>query len=367
MPSIDEQLKDRLRGSAPRPFGADDLVAGLSARKRRRELGRKAGTIALVVCVLLGTAGGFLVLNRVFRATRMPVATPSRPIENLGLDYPICRVMDMPITVDGAPGSAYVFTREDSDCPKPGEGDSFVAADLDGDGRVDTLPVQLLGCFSPVGCEAFAAPDVNSDGTSEIAVSDAGADGYGVSLYAVTMSPPAIQPIQVADSIYKQVRPGPLEFAWVDVAGHAEGAACHTASGVPLLNVFGYDKFDDPTKVITDGVQIVGTTADVMGESTVSKSLAEAPVPGNELCGAPLQGSAANFPNGAHSDQMDIGIGNPLCDVSKVVADFTGDGQDDTALVGMEGRDGRCMNAAEGRRSSLWTPPATGCPTAGTT
>jgi WD40-like Beta Propeller Repeat len=278
----------------------------------------------------------------------VPLTSASPSIDNLGLDFPICRVMSMPITIAGSPGGASVFTRADSGCPKAGEGDRFVAADLNGDGLVDTAPVQLHGCFPPVGCEAFAAPDVNADGTSEIAVSNAGADGYGVWLYALTPSPPAIQPIQVADSIYKQVRPGPLEFAWVDVAGHAEGAACHTASGVPLLNVFGYDKFDDPTKVITDSVQIVGTTADVMGESTVSKSLAEAPVPGNELCGAPLQGSAANFPNGAHSDQMDIGIGNPLCDVSKVVADFTGDGQDDTALVGMEGRDGRCTNAAEG-------------------
>ena len=116
-----------------------------------------------------------------------------------------------------------MFTRDESNCPKAGEGERFVAADLTGDGVVDTSPVQLHGCFSPIGCEAFAAPDVNADGTSEIAVSNAGADGYGVWLYAVTTSPPAVIPVDVVDPQgIGNIRTGPLEFAWVDVAGLAE-------------------------------------------------------------------------------------------------------------------------------------------------
>src|SRR4029453_3824165 len=104
----------------------------------------------------------------------VPLTSPTPSVENLGLDFQVCRVMSMPITVSGAPGTAYVFTRESDTCAKVGEGQRFVAAALTGEGLVDTAPVQLEGSFPPIGCEAFAAPDVNGDGTSEVAVSNAG-------------------------------------------------------------------------------------------------------------------------------------------------------------------------------------------------
>ena len=182
MPNIDDQLRTRMREAVQRPVGADDLVAHLGARKRRRAGVRRAGTVALVVVVLVGTTGAFVALGRAFRTEPIPgtIPTPSQTPPDLGLGFPICDVMSMPITVAGASGNAYVFTKATDGCPKPGEGHRFVGADLDGNGTVDATAPELTDCFSPVGCEAFAAPDVNGDGTSEIAVSTAGADGYGV-------------------------------------------------------------------------------------------------------------------------------------------------------------------------------------------
>src|SRR5262245_26084336 len=149
-------------------------------------------------------------------------ATPP-PNDPLGVGMSTCREQTMPITVAGVAGNAYVFTQEAGGWPKPGEGKRFVAADLDGDGIADTSPVEVTGCFPPVGCETFAAPDVNGDGTSEIAVSNAGADGYGVQLFAITTSPPAIVPIDVVDPQgIGHIQTGRFEFAWVDVAGHGE-------------------------------------------------------------------------------------------------------------------------------------------------
>jgi hypothetical protein len=282
----------------------------------------------------------------------IPLTSPTPSVENVGLDFPVCRVMSLPITVLGAPGTAYAFTQEGQACPKAGEGKRFVAADLNGDGLVDTAPVPLDGCFPPVGCEAFAAPDVNADGTSEIAVSNAGADGYGVWLFALTTSPPAIVPIDVVDPQgIGYIRTGPLEFGWVDVAGHAEGVQCETLPNGSTFTIFGVDKLEPKADVQRTVLRLDGSTATVVGASHEKVPLSDAPVPGNELCGAPLEGSAANFPDATDASGIDIGIGVPICNVSKIVADFTGDGQKDTAWVGAEAHDGGCAdpNFAYGR------------------
>jgi hypothetical protein len=352
MPSIDDQLRTRMREAAPRPAGADDLVEHLNARKRRRAGVRRAGTVGLVVVVLVGTAGVFVALGRAFRTEPIPgtIPTPSQTPPDLGLGFPICDVMSMPITVAGASGNAYVFSDATDGCPKPGEGHRFVGADLDGNGTVDATAPELPDCFSPVGCEAFAAPDVNGDGTSEIAVSTAGADGYGVWLYAVSTSPPAVEPVRVElPPGFKGFTPaGPLQFAWVDVVGHFGGAHCVT--------------FDDGTRgFVIDSGDKLGSTADVSSEVfTLEGSimgaldagrqtlpLSDLPLPGSTLCGAPLYGSASNFPQApSGQDGTDIGLDAPLCNVSDMTADLTGDRRPDTIWVGTQvQQDGKCPDA----------------------
>ena len=63
------------------------------------------------VLTLLATAGTFFALGRAFRTAPIPAITPTQPIENLGLDFAICRVMSMSISVAGVPGHAYVGVR----------------------------------------------------------------------------------------------------------------------------------------------------------------------------------------------------------------------------------------------------------------
>jgi WD40-like Beta Propeller Repeat len=272
-------------------------------------------------------------------------AGETETLADLGLGYPICRVMSMPITVAGAPGDAYVFTQAADTCPKAGEGKRFVAADLNVDGVVDTTPFQLHGCFPPVGCETFAAPDVNGDGSSEVAVSNAGADGYGVWLFALTTSPPAIVPIDVVDPQgIGYVQTGPLEFAWVDVAGHAEGAMCEVSAAGTDLTIFGYDKFQKETEIRATTLHLDGTTAMVTDASRETIPLADAVVPGNDMCGASLHGSAANFPEASGSEGQDIGLSFNVCDAQSLSGvDLLGDGTDGTAWTGTRvGEDGRC-------------------------
>ena len=275
----------------------------------------------------------------------VPLSSPSPSVENIGLDYPICRAMSMPITVGGAAGNAYVFTRADGGCPKAGEGDRFVAADLNDDGLVDTPPVQLHGCFPPIGCETFAAPDVNGDGTSEVAVSNAGADGYGVWLFTINASPPAITPVDVEhpEGIGGWVQNGPFQFAWVDVATHFESVTCEISSdGQRYFLVHSGDKAGSDADVRSTALSLEGSVARVLDAGRSTVSLAEAPLPGHQLCGAPLYGSASNFPNASDATGLDIGIGQPICDASRLVADFTADGTKDTVWVGVQARNGRC-------------------------
>jgi hypothetical protein len=348
MPSIDDQLKVRMRESAPRPAGANDLFVRLGARRRRRATTRKLGTISLVTVVLFATAGTFFALGRAFRSQPVPVATPSEPVQNLGLDFPICRVMSMPITVAGTPGTAYVFTRSNDVCPKAGEGDRFVAADLNGDGVVETPPVKLSECFPPVGCETFAAPDVNGDGTSEIAVSEAGADGYGVWLYSIVASAPALVPIDVVDPQgIGNVQTGPLQFAWVDVVGDAELARCDAAPDGATFTVQSVDHLPPDAVVHSTVLRVDGTIATVIDATKERVAIGAAPTPGNTLCDGPIYGSASNFPQAPPGqDGTSIGLDAPLCNISDMTADLTGDQQPDTIWVGTQVQaDGRCPDA----------------------
>jgi hypothetical protein len=272
--------------------------------------------------------------------------TPSPSVEHqldLGLGYPVCRVSSMPINTNGVPGAAYVFTRETADgCPARGDG--ILGVDVDNDLVVDATYGPLEDCF--LRCEAFAAPDVNADGVSEVAVSTEGADGYGVYLFVISTSDTlSIDPTHVEDPQNLAHVLDPLQIAWVDVATHFEGARCgHLDDGTPTLMIEGGDKLPPDADVRTTTLVLDGSTATVVDASRMTIPLAGAPVPGNQFCGTPIYNSAANFPNA-----VDPSAVSRLCDRETVDGDLDGDGNVDSVTIATVS-DGSSECPADGTR-----------------
>ena len=181
-------------------------------------------------------------------------------------------------------GSAAVFTKEsDGVCPKANDGFVGVGVDVTGDGLLDATAGPLPDCY--FRCEAFAAPDVNGDGVSEIAVSTEGADGFGVWLYAVTTTPPSIEPIIVSNTFHQGPPDGDsLQFAWVNVATHASSAGCaERRTGLALPAVRNGEA--TPAQVQTTSMIVQGATATVTAITTDTMPRDQAPLPGRDLCG----------------------------------------------------------------------------------
>jgi hypothetical protein len=133
MPSVDDRISDELRKAAPRP-GGDELFRPLEARMRRRRLGRRLGSGALVVVVIGGTLAGFVALQHAFRSEGSPPAAPPLP-ENGAL-----------VTSRGDDGGTHLYvapaelltpprTPDEGIDPRPmfllTDGDGFTVRDLD--------------------------------------------------------------------------------------------------------------------------------------------------------------------------------------------------------------------------------------------
>jgi hypothetical protein len=307
MPTFDEELRNRINEAAPRVQRDRDLFDGLATRKRRRATGRKVGTIATVAVVLFGTVAAFALLDRQFRSmpAEEPTPTTSVSLENLGLPYAVCNISTMPIATGSGDGKAAVFTKEsDLGCPKKGDPFVGVGVDIDADGALDATWGPIPDCYTE--CEAFAAPDVNGDGTSEVAVSTRGADGYGISLYSVTLSPPSIAPV---------LRDGePFTFAWVNVATHAATAHCETNASVTEFVLDGSEWDASGATVTQEFFSLAGSTVTRLRQDRYTTKLEEAPVPTHNLCGVSIHGSAASDVTGPPTlEGRDIGLGTNVC------------------------------------------------------
>ena len=275
-----------MRAAAPRPDAAGDMLERLVARKRRRAVMRKVGTIVAVVVLIGGTLAAFAAVGA-GPATQPAAPSPSQSdaMGALGLPYPICDISTMPLPTEKGPGSAAVFTRgTDEGCPKAFADKTVdVGVDLNGDGTLDATTGPVPDCF--IKCEAFAVADLNNDGMPEIGVSNQGADGYGVYVYAIKTSPPSIAPITKDGD--------PFQFAWAAVAAHADAAHCEMSDrgkGVLVLT----DATFEPPDASVDSVSylIEGTIATKVGKDHTTVPLDQAPEPTDQLCGAPIHGSA---------------------------------------------------------------------------
>jgi hypothetical protein len=345
MPMSDDELERRIRTAAPRPEVPDDALERLGVRKRRRATARKVGTIATVVVVLAGTLAAFAIVDG-HRSGPRPLGepTPTAPPENFGLAYPICHVSTMPVATGTGEGLAVVFTREADGCPKQIQDATFVGVDVDGDRVIDATSPPVPDCFTQ--CEAFAAPDMNGDGIAEVLVSTAGADGYGIWPYAVTVSPPAIAPITEDGD--------PFGFAWVNVATHSEAAHCEASDTGQATFVLDHAEWDaSGASVLEESFAVDGTVATKLAQQRSTVPLDQAPVPTDELCGVPVHGSAAGAMGGPpRLEGRDIGLASNVCRATSMDnLNLVPDGTPDTAFVGFPIDDtGRCPRDADQQR-----------------
>lgn len=192
---MENELKHLLRGRAEEMRLPPEIPRPVlrRARRHRRITGALAGlaAIALVAVGFVGIRAALVqrteVRTPIGPPTTQPTPSPSPTEATLGFPFPVCDVT----SVQGAfrdsetLGTAYVATRRGDvgGCPQPGDAFTVVGIDLDGNGEVDASHGPI-GCFG-VNCRAFAAPDLDANGTSELAVMQQWSSVPDVKFYVV--------------------------------------------------------------------------------------------------------------------------------------------------------------------------------------
>jgi hypothetical protein len=125
-------------------------------------------------------------------------------IADVGLGFPVCDVTSVPGTFgQGVEGTAFVATEagDTGDCPTDEGGSQLVAVDVTGDGEADAS-------YGPLECDpfcsAFAAPDVDGDGTDELLVQNVQFSIAGLRLYDVRHEPLEVAPVTLSTPGYPE-------------------------------------------------------------------------------------------------------------------------------------------------------------------
>jgi len=214
--ALDEHLRRAIDGAGD-PADPSGVYEDLIRRRERRRIARRARVGLLSFVVVVGTVAGVVLLSRVFTTTGsrpgggggvapsdQPEPTPSEsPIgKDIGLGFPVCNLTSLAgVFAPGMNGTAWVATKAgDVSCPSPGDGMQVVAVDVSGDGVADAS-------FGPLECEAscsaFAAPDVDGDGTDELLIQNVEFTIIGLRLYDVRSDPDAVvMPVTVRSPGY---------------------------------------------------------------------------------------------------------------------------------------------------------------------
>ena len=185
----------------------------------------------------------------------------------------------------------------------------------------------------PTGCEPFATPDINGDGLPEIAlVVDRPGDGpKRIQLWDLTTPPGG----SLAVIPFVDANGDPATFSWgtVDNVGgdgpDVFGVSCRLfpspgiLTSAPLVRAWHAIPTGPGSWHISEhGYHVVGTelrsafddSYDVPGEETVFPDGG-----GDTMCGAPVVSTTAA------PTTSDLGVGFPVCDVSALAGNWSGD------------------------------------------
>lgn len=172
--------------------------------------------------------------------------------EDIGLGFPVCNVTSVSgVFAPGTSGKAFVATKtgDAGMCPEGGRAFQVVAVDVSGDGLADAS-------YGPLECDpfcsAFAAPDVDGDGTDELLIQNVQFSIAGLRLYDVRSDPrPDVFPVTVGTPGYPEGDLGPGAEPQLWIGGDAfqvDGLRCETTSAGRVL-VFTSASMEPPDAV----------------------------------------------------------------------------------------------------------------------
>jgi hypothetical protein len=229
---LDERLRRAFEG-AGEPADPSGVYEDLIRRRERRRMARGMTLGVVSVAVVAACIVGVVILSRVFAPTEsrpgadggvapsvQTVPTPADVAptgEDIGLGFPVCNVTSVAgVFAPGVDGTAWVATKTgDVGCPSLGDGMQVVAVDVSGDSVADTS-IGPLRCDP--WCSAFAAPDVDGDGTDELLIQNIQFTIAGLRLYDVRSDPqPEVAPVTVSSRGYpgEGLAPGAEPQLWI--------------------------------------------------------------------------------------------------------------------------------------------------------
>jgi hypothetical protein len=272
MPGFDDRLTRELeRVARPEP-ASPELLREVDRRRGRRAVVRKAQAAGLAVVVLLGTGGGVLALNHVFRSgssspgtSISPVVTPEPSTEptpspaketgrDIGLDFNVCFpdwLGGIDFAGDGTQGSAWtgVPVAEDGTCPRYARPFKYIlAVDDTGDRLADSWIDLPFDCY--VDCAPVDATDLDANGTEELVVNSSFSimDYYFFELRQTPGSDPHIEPILVADPGHEPAGITPGLLLRIDAGGDEGYGSSITCEGYPSAPVIVWSWSDAPVE-----------------------------------------------------------------------------------------------------------------------
>lgn len=194
----------------------------------------------------------------------------------------------------GVNGTAYVGTEATDACPKLGRGTQVLAIDVDDDGAAESS-IDLDGC-DPF-CSAFAAPEVDGDGTDELLVQNVQFSIAGVRLYDVVGDPAEIVAVTVRSPGYPEgglPAGSPPQF-WIGGDGfNLDSLRCAGKERVLIQTSATMEPPDSPNAVWRAHEAMLLLHADaaleILGTRTFEEPFDGDPsfAQGGDVCGAPL-------------------------------------------------------------------------------
>ena len=352
--ALDERLKHELE-RAGRPADPSGVYEHLIRRRERRRIARKIQVTALAVVVVLGSIGGFAALTRVFRGSQTPPV-----VADVELGFPACDVtrVDGTFFPTGEIATAFVFEPEpEGGCDGPNENFQYIAI-VARDGSVVARSEELTAGTDAFGFRVVAAPDIDGDGIAELAidVSDPETPALGIEFYRVQIGEETQGPVGFVHLAPNCDNEGCLTPQLAGIGTFTWGVSERAFSGIDCGGV-SLVAWTESNTGADDGLYVLW---DVQKDGLVERSdvvIDHEPhtEPPTDMCGAPVNlGAATTAPTptpspepSQPSNERDIGLGFPVCDVTSVRGEF-GLGVTGTAYVATRTGDTDCPKLGDG-------------------